>query len=672
MTLANSNNRTRQSQLYYNFDTSPLSQIPSIATITSVAANVKYYVNNTTYVTAVSIQLYSNTTAKGSAVTDIPTGTSGTKYTLTTGSWTRSELENARLYVSATHNASTNAGYLYFFGADLTVNYSVNGTEYEVSFNNQSSDVTTGPSTTQYVFQGGSQDILFYGINDLEDVSIKDNNSVITPVPASGSPAFIVSDYVGTTLTYRDPSGTTNGCNGVDNTSVYAGFRGNNTSGGYADYAFTVTGIPSAAEISSVSCQLRGARYSTYSWGAVLCKGDTAVTDVVSVTAQSNSSSAPSTNGVFTITSNNFLASDLSNIRLRLIQTTASTNTRVWFYGATLTVTYNVNGAYFYAISNISTDHVISIEDVGGTYYNVNASSTYTGATVSPATQSVREGRNGTVTITTADVSKIIVTDNNVDVTSQLVPGTGESGETTCNLGTFDSANSVYDGIYSTYEASRAEGKSAAEGLASTSATRSSFYVDSGKTMTIFYNLNTSSLNVPAGSIITNVSCSAVCSAAFTGENYTTKTVQLYTGTTPKGSATNISVASSAAENFLVDGGNEWTTSELSQAKLVIYGERNDQYSSGTSAERDNLNMHGATLRVTYEFPSSDYKYTVTNVQTAHTIVVSEFKEETMYVKQNGTWVELRKVYKKVNGNWVEQTDLTDVFDTGTIYVHNQ
>ena len=46
MTLARTNNSTRTSQLYYNFDTSALSQIPSTATITSVAANVKYYVNN--------------------------------------------------------------------------------------------------------------------------------------------------------------------------------------------------------------------------------------------------------------------------------------------------------------------------------------------------------------------------------------------------------------------------------------------------------------------------------------------------------------------------------------------------------------------------------------------------------------------------------------------------
>lgn len=40
-----------------------------------------------------------------------------------------------------------------------------------------------------------------------------------------------------------------------------------------------------------------------------------------------------------------------------------------------------------------------------------------------------------------------------------------------------------------------------------------------------------------------------------------------------------------------------------------------------------------------------------------------------MYVRANGEWVEARKVYKKVNGAWVEQTDLTNVFESGVNYV---
>lgn len=42
---------------------------------------------------------------------------------------------------------------------------------------------------------------------------------------------------------------------------------------------------------------------------------------------------------------------------------------------------------------------------------------------------------------------------------------------------------------------------------------------------------------------------------------------------------------------------------------------------------------------------------------------------ETLYFKQNGSWVAATKVYKKVSGAWVEQTDLASVFDADTNYV---
>lgn len=38
----------------------------------------------------------------------------------------------------------------------------------------------------------------------------------------------------------------------------------------------------------------------------------------------------------------------------------------------------------------------------------------------------------------------------------------------------------------------------------------------------------------------------------------------------------------------------------------------------------------------------------------------------------HGTWVEATEVYKKVNGVWAKQTDLTNVFDTGTNYVKGE
>lgn len=56
--------------------------------------------------------------------------------------------------------------------------------------------------------------------------------------------------------------------------------------------------------------------------------------------------------------------------------------------------------------------------------------------------------------------------------------------------------------------------------------------------------------------------------------------------------------------------------------------------------------VYGAEIDVTYTAPTN-----------------------TMWFRENGAYVAGTKTYKKVNGLWVEQTDLTQVFDSGTNYV---
>lgn len=133
--LASSRSATRTSTMYLEFDKTSINSIPSGATIGTITANVRYYVSSTTYVSAVSIQLYADTTAKGTAVTNRPT--TSTKYSITPGTWTLNELKNVRLYISATHNLSTSTGYLYLYGADVTINYTepVTGTNVRVKSN---------------------------------------------------------------------------------------------------------------------------------------------------------------------------------------------------------------------------------------------------------------------------------------------------------------------------------------------------------------------------------------------------------------------------------------------------------------------------------------------------------------------------------------------------------
>ena len=178
LTLASNRNSTRTSEMYLEFDKSALENVPSNATINSVTANVRYYVNNTTYVSAVSLQLHANTTAKGSAVTT--RSTSSAKYSITAGTWTRSELNNIRLYISATHNASTSSAYLYLYGADVTINYTASTVHVTgVSVSPATASIEAGDTTqlTATVTPSNASD---------QSVSWSSSNTSVATVDSSG------------------------------------------------------------------------------------------------------------------------------------------------------------------------------------------------------------------------------------------------------------------------------------------------------------------------------------------------------------------------------------------------------------------------------------------------------------------------------------------------------
>lgn len=96
----------------YTFD---LSGIPANATITRVSCRVKAHEENSSRSTF-TLQLYAGSTAKGSETT--VSGTSNTIYTLTTGTWTRAEIDQLVLHTEYGYYGGLVAG------ATLTVEYS--------------------------------------------------------------------------------------------------------------------------------------------------------------------------------------------------------------------------------------------------------------------------------------------------------------------------------------------------------------------------------------------------------------------------------------------------------------------------------------------------------------------------------------------------------------------
>lgn len=121
-----------ETYVYYPFD---FSSIPENATIKSVTCTAKAYSYAVvgSQVSAIQMQLFSGTTAKGSATT-LPTDREAKA--ISCGTWTRAQLQNCRLRLFARRNSNsqtnTSAGVdMYFYGAEVTVAYTTTYEEEE-------------------------------------------------------------------------------------------------------------------------------------------------------------------------------------------------------------------------------------------------------------------------------------------------------------------------------------------------------------------------------------------------------------------------------------------------------------------------------------------------------------------------------------------------------------
>ena len=120
--------------------------IPSTATIQSVSctATLQFSRNNSSSGVTASFQLYSGSTAKGSSTSWITSATdvAKTTYTLTTGTWSASEIANAKFYLTATNNASSTQRIFYVYGVSFNVTYELNGVVYTYTISNVTGDHT--------------------------------------------------------------------------------------------------------------------------------------------------------------------------------------------------------------------------------------------------------------------------------------------------------------------------------------------------------------------------------------------------------------------------------------------------------------------------------------------------------------------------------------------------
>ena len=415
----------------YDFE---INGIPNGATITSVTGQVRAAIQNTSY--TAKVQLYSGTTAKGSS-TNINTSTNyqygGSLWTVNGGTnWTLSEVSNLRLRFTPNNVSSNNNRYLYVYGANITVDYSVPGTAYTITATSNVDNVTVNPAT-QELMNGESATVTINGITNATDISIIDNGTDVTSQlvehTVSGG---TIEKYPGTQTTSRIQSGSSYAAYAVGRSAENPYSSSNNmyasqNSNGYAEYSFDFSDIPSGVTIDSVEVRCYGHRESsttssTYVAKIGLYSGSTLKSTEQEFTSTSNQ----------TITINNpgtWTREELQNAKLRFT---------VGYYGglllgATWVVNYSVESTHYYTytINNLNADHVIVVDDATAyvppeedpeyTYYPVTISSINATTDPTKGTTRVVEGSNQTITIYPDDPLVTLILDNGVDVSSQLV-----------------------------------------------------------------------------------------------------------------------------------------------------------------------------------------------------------------------------------------------------------
>ena len=439
--------------IYYNFD---CSSIPQNVTINSVSCDFKATCSSNYFNTRVG-QLCTGTTKKGSGTTITNTSINNTVNVQTisnTGSWTRAELNNIKILIQAVRGSSTSEFIISFFGATLTVDYTVNGEIYDVTSVLSTNAVDSiDPAGLTEVPEGENYQLEIHAAS-LDDFKVEDNGVNVTSqlvqhneitsgtinakpettptteVSVSGA-AFYTSSSSQTTVRFSDAVGHTAENHATmpsSNQWTYVKDGNNNNATGWAIYNFDFSSIPANATITSVSVKCYGAKENTSSGSQYQAKiGLYSGTTLKSTEQQFTSSSA----SIMTISRpGTWTRAELQNAKLRF--TVAYYGG--WLGGVTWTVNYtvpSVNPYYWtYSLSNVAADHTIVIsdavieipeEDPQYEYYPITISSI--NATTDPGrgTTRVVEGTDTTITIYPDDTLVTLITDNGVDVSSQLV-----------------------------------------------------------------------------------------------------------------------------------------------------------------------------------------------------------------------------------------------------------
>lgn len=762
---------TTQTSAGYTYYTFPVSGIPAGASISSVSCIAKIRINNTSRVSNTNIQLYSGTTAKGSSKTFASASESNT-VTLNDATWTVSEVNNARLRFGGKKANSNYSGYIYFYGATLSVTYVLQGTEYEITSTLATDAVDSiDPTGQTYVTEGNDYELSIYA-NSIDDVIVEDNGNDVTEqlvqhqnqagetTISKTADSFTTGFSGGTSMNfYTSSSSTRNNFNyAVGHTAespgstssgsgswTYVKENGDSTNNtGYADFVFDFSDIPVNAIIKSVQVKCYGAvessGQSTSHADITLFSGSTQKGTMQKFTSSSNSVITISDPGTWT-------RAELQSAKLRFA---------VGYYGGhifgiTWNVTYEtpVDTPYYwtYTLTNIQTDHTIVISDViieipeedpQYNYYPITISSI--NATTEPGRGTIRvvEGTTQTITIYPDDPVITLVLDNGVDVSSQLQSISGDqpsytvdtapgasygfnlnsntgyyvstnggvsssasvarvnlslpvrclvkftfinSGEATYDFGVFGKVDTTLSTVGWTASSNSGDTTTDA-GLEQLRCNTSAY--NSTLTQTLNYEIDAGEHYIDVKYGKDQASDSGNDSLQFKLEIEALESNNNYTYTLNNvsqkhslifvfGDVTYWYVNSSGGNCKLYPDG-QYVVLDGDDYKLVIVP---NEINATVTLTDNNVDVTSSLERVESQTQKEgqsityvNYVYRLSNISATHNLIINCVSGATVYMKVNGNWITISKVYKKIDDRWQEQSDFSNLFDLTKIYIN--
>lgn len=307
-----------------------------------------------------------------------------------------------------------------------------------------------------------------------------------------------------------------------------------------------------------------------------------------------------------------------SNFGIRINCRRASRNTTgyMYIYGAEIEVDYTIPVHHSVTVSNTSS------------------------ATVTVSDSNPLEGTN--VEVRASTVSGITVTDNGADVTSQFVQRT-ETGESysVVNVGDYGFTLNGSTGYYVSQN----------EGISKTAALcRVDFHVPVAATITFTY-INYAEQGYDFG-VFGNVDVPLSEYYYAAGSSGATITDSSYKR------ACNTSTYNTSSTQTLT-----YSMAAGDHSIWVKY--------SKDDASDDNYDTLQFKVAISLDepfTPSTYWGYDITNVRADHAIVVAAVATTALYVKLNGSWVQVTTAYRKVSGAW-QQVALDQAFDSSNRYV---